>query len=127
MNRFFATILLLIAMPSLCRAAQSFAPQLNYQKLATRAETEKSALAANPNASAEIKVLIADRLDLDFPKTEEDNYYHMLTFSLPPEVQPASTSSAVNKRIRDRMGAFLAPRRSRTRCLGSESRRACEW
>lgn len=87
MNRFFATILLLIAMPSLCRAAQSFAPQLNYQKLATRAETEKSALAANPNASAEIKVLIADRLDLDFPKTEEDNYYHMLTFSLPPEVQ----------------------------------------
>ncbi|MBI3867176.1 MAG: hypothetical protein HY299_01485 [Verrucomicrobia bacterium] len=87
MNRLLIPIFSLAWLAALCVKAPADVPQLQYKKLATRAETEKAALEANAGGSPEIKALVADRLDLDFPKTEEDKYYHLLTFSLPPDVQ----------------------------------------
>jgi glucose/arabinose dehydrogenase len=88
-SNFTARLALALALAScgFVRLEAADGPELHYSKKETREASQKAALAAHPNPSPELKALLEDRLDDDFPRTAEDRYYSMVTFNLPAGVQ----------------------------------------
>ena len=61
--------------------------ELKYARRSTREETRKATLDAHDVPSERINALLEYQLDNDFPRTEEDKYYRIVTLPLPDGVQ----------------------------------------
>ncbi len=61
--------------------------ELKYARRSTREETRKATLDAHDVPSERINALLEYQLDGDFPKSEEDKYYRIVTLPLPDGVQ----------------------------------------
>ena len=78
---------LFLSAPACSLFAEDAPAELKYARRSTRDETRKATLDAHDAPSERINALLEYQLDGDFPKSEEDKYYRIVTLPLPDGVQ----------------------------------------